>query len=356
MKKQSADKKPGVFLSLLETFITSYLITGRGLSENTKASYSTAFRLLIEYMIEQTGTAAEDLTFAMLDRNRMDSFLEWLETERGNSAETRNNRLAAIKSFASYAENHDFIAAAKFANSVRKIEDKRGPAMKRAFFTVPEVMILLDLPKLNTIAGRRDVTLLHLMFATAARAQEMCDLKVRDVFFMVDGRARVSITGKGRKNRKLIIHPDIARLLQKYIRFRGITAQPDAYIFCSQHHPQMSVSCVEEIFKKYVKIAKSEHPDLFLEKSYSPHSMRHSTAVSMLSAGVSLSAIQVFLGHENITTTTIYAEITQPSLEQTVLDWNKKFWGHLSEENAPDKAEERVPEKSNKTGVPDFLR
>lgn len=356
MKKQPAEKKPGVFLSLLETFITSYLITGRGLSENTKVSYSTAFRLLIEYMIKQTGTAAEDLTFAMFDRNRIDSFLEWLETERGNCAATRNNRLAAIKSFASYAENHDFEAAAKFANTVRKIEDKRGPATKRAFFTVQEVMILLDLPKLNTIAGRRDATLLHLMFATAARAQEMCDLKVRDVFFMEDGRARISITGKGRKNRKLIIHPDIARLLQKYIRYRGITAQPDAFVFCSQHHPQMSVSCVEEIYKKYVNIAKSDYPDLFLEKSYTPHSMRHSTAVSMLSAGVSLSAIQVFLGHENITTTTIYAEITQPSLDLTVLEWSRTFWEHLSEENTSDDNASEVSDNSGKSGIPDFLR
>ena len=354
MKRTQPENKPGAFLEMLEQFLTVYIPHTKGYSEKTKLSYTTSFRLFVIYINGLLNTSASTITFSMLSTEVIEGFLHWLETEKNNSVSTRNCRLAAIKSFAKYAENHDFATAGSFASITRKVEGKRAVPLKRAYFTVQEVKIILDLPKLNTISGRRDAVLLHLMFVTGARAQEMCDLKVRDLQILSDGRTRISITGKGRKGRKIIVGDEITALLQKYIRYRKISESPDAYVFRTQNSPQMSVSCVEEIFKKYVRIAKKENPTMFLEKSYPPHSMRHTTAVCMLAAGVPISKIQVLFGHAQIDTTMIYAEITQPDLDNTVMNWSKNFWADTEPDESPKIS--KVSETVKDDGLPDFLR
>ncbi len=122
----------------------------------------------------------------------------------------------------------------------------------------------------------------------------------------------------------------------------------------SQTHGYMTVSCVEAVFKKYVSHAKSAHPDLFQSDSYPPHSMRHITAVAMLEAGVPLPIIQVTLRHKDLKTAQIYAEITQPSLDETLLKWNIEFWKGLSSDGQDKKEEEAMPEPAD--NMPDFLK
>lgn len=353
MARKSEDKKSGIFIDMLETFLTNYIHMILGLSENTEASYALTFRLLIIYMKEKYEVTAEGITFSMLNYTTIAGFLSWLETERKNSIVTRNVRLAAIKSFAKYAENHNFEAAAGFAKEVRKIQPKRGRSASRAYFTLPELKILISLPNLNTIAGRRDAVLLVLMFVTAARGREICDLKVRDVLFTDNSRMKLTLLGKGNKTRRIIVCEEVTLLLKKFMRYQGILEIPDAYVFRTQNHPQMSVSCIEEIYKKYIYVAKKEHPELFQMNNYTPHSMRHTTAISMLTAGVSLSAIQMFLGHSSITTTQIYAEYTQPVLDETIIKWNESFWSHMN--NEAQIHEQVIPEKSH-NDIPEFLK
>ena len=353
MAKQSGSKKAGIFIDMLETFLTSYIPCSLGLSPNTEASYTLTFKLLIIYMKDIRKVSSHEITFFMLDISTITGFLDWLEKSRNNSITTRNARLAALKSFAKYAETHNFDAAACFAKTMRKIQPKRGLNKGRAYFSLPEVKILISLPNLNTISGRRDAVLLAFMFVTGARGQEICDLKVRDIALVDNGRAKVTLTGKGRSTRKIIICEEVTRLLQKYMKYRGITNIPDSYVFCTQNNPRMSVSCIEEIFNKYVAEAKAEYPELFAEDRYSPHSMRHTTATSMLAAGVSLSAIQVFLGHKSILTTQIYAEYTQPALDEVIIKWNQSFWSHVDETNL--QMRESEPEAGT-DGIPNFLK
>lgn len=108
----------------------------------------------------------------------------------------------------------------------------------------------------------------------------------------------------------------------------------------------MSVSYIEEIFKKYVTIAKKENPAIFTAGSYPPHSMRHTTASLMLEAGVSLVEIKNFLGHASLKSTEIYAEISQDTVNKHLKEWNEKWF--------PNNVEERkTSQKSNR--IPDFL-
>lgn len=311
------------FLEHLEYFLNTFMTELKGLSINTVQSYKTTFMLLIRFMYTVKGISADKITFRNMDTNTLYGFLEWLETERHCSASTTNQRLAALYSFSEYAQNRDFEAASSFRGSVVRIPIKKTQKTKRIAFTTEEVKILLRMPGQHSEITLRDTILLSLMYATGARAQEICDLTVRKINFSTTNTT-IDIIGKGRKARRVRIPDHCAIMLKKYLIHRKIDNQPDRHIFSSQTHEQMSVSCVESIYKKYLKQAKANHPKQFQEKSYSPHCMRHTTAQHMLEAGVPLMVIKAFLGHESVQTTQIYAESTQASTDKNIREWNER--------------------------------
>lgn len=318
--------EPSAFMELLEYFTGTYLTQVRGLSQNTVLSYKAAFRLLIDYLYTQRGIPASAITFQLLDSGTITGFMDWIEKERGCSASTRNQRFAAICSFAEFAQNRDFDAAASFRGAVRKIPLKKTVGREKAFFTMEELKILFSLPDERMSVGLRDKVLLCVLYSSGARAQEICDLTVKKVRFQEDG-AEIDLVGKGRKARRVMVGNPSAGMLKKYISNRGIDHQPDRHVFSSLTHEMMSISCVEAVVKKYVATAKQEYPDLFLKKGYSPHSLRHSVAIHMLEAGVPLPVIQRFLGHASIMTTQIYARLAQETVDSQIQKWNAEYWG-----------------------------
>lgn len=336
-------KSEGTFLKHLERFINVYMPDSRGLSNNTIISYKAAFRILIQFFYEKKGVPASDITFEMLTVEAIDEFLDWLEKERDCSPLTRNQRLAALYSFSEYAQNRDFEAASCFRMAVIKIPMKKAKGKERAFFSPSEIKLLLELPNPENGTGLRDKVLLSVMYASGARAQEICDLRVRDIRFS-DGKAVLHIVGKGRKARQVQIGKRPTAMLETYITRRSLKERPDRHVFSSQTHEQMTVSCVEAIFKKYVSLAKEAHPDMFQCGSYPPHSMRHTTAVCMLEVGVPLPVIKSFLGHAQLATTEIYAGLSQETVNKKVQEWNEAYWSHCKAE-----------ETSKSTNIPDFL-
>lgn len=335
-----------VFLRHLEYFVNTYLSETKGLSPNTVLSYKITFMLLITFMHSVKGIEADKITFQSLTVNILSDFLNWLENERNCSASTKNQRLSALYSFSEYAQNRDFDAASAFRSSVIKIPIKKAPKKKRVAFTVEEVKIILSMPDQNKGTGLRDTVLLSLMYATGARSQEMCDLVVRKIQFR-HTNTTIDIVGKGRKARRVRIPDHCAEMLKKYLIHRGIEHQPDRHVFSSQTHEQMTVSCIEAIFKKYVIKASGQYPNLFQEESYPPHSMRHTTAQHMLEAGIPLMVIKSFLGHASVQTTQIYAESTQAAIDRNVKEWNERnFPSDIS----------TTKEKPEGPTIPDFLR
>ena len=123
-------------------------------------------------------------------------------------------------------------------------------------------------------------------------------------------------------------------------------SQKAKHVFSSQTHEQMTVSCVEGIFRKYVTIAKKENPGLFCANSYPPHSMRHSTASHLLEAGVDIVTIKNILGHASLQTTQIYAEMSQETVDRKLKEWNEKWFANKPEPTLP---------KGNGRAMPDFL-
>ena len=319
-------RKKNRFLDILESYVTEYMPYAAGLSGNTIRSYKDTFRLLLAYLQEEKGIKPHKAAFAGLDYDTLTGFLDWLEQTRKCSVSTRNQRLTILAAFAAYAQNRDFDAASVFMNSIQKIPAKRTQSKPRTIFTMEEVALLLRLPDTSTDIGRRNQMILNLMYASGARAQEICDLRVRDVQFQKN-LTRLTLTGKGNKVRRIVIAKSCADMLKHYLDWRGISHELNRYIFSSQTHEHMTVSCIEEIYKKYVAEAREQHPRMFLQSKYTPHTMRHTTATHMLEAGVPLMAIKNFLGHVSVATTERYAELSQTTTDKHIREWNRRwFW------------------------------
>lgn len=331
-------------MTLLEDYFETYLPYSRGLSPNTINSYKQSFLLLLRFMLEEKGKKADVIRFSDLNYDTLLDFFNWLETDRLCKPTTRNQRLSALSAFSEYAQNRDFDAASVFRSAIIRVPVKKGTQKTRAVFTRQEIKILLELPDESYETGLRDKVILSFMYATGARAQEICDLKVRDLRIDVNS-ASVILTGKGSKTRQVGIPVKMAGTLQSYIKHKHIESFSNRHIFSSQTHEQMTISCVEGIYKKYVSLAKKNNPELFLADSYPPHSMRHSTACHLLEAGVDIVTIKNILGHVSVQTTQIYAEMSQNTVDQKLREWNETWFG-----------ENKKIEIKNTANIPDFLR
>ena len=357
--RKTEDQKPKIFKDLITQYVNQ-LIPVEGCSPNTAKSYKDCYAILFLYMKEVYNTDNDKVTFAMLTQPVLTGFLDWMENTRKCTVSTRNQRRAALSAFGKYASKINYRAAGCFYSEINKIPKKRGEQRKISYFTLEELKVLLSLHELHTLSGRRDSVLLITMYFLGTRSQEICDLKVGDIEFLENGLSRITIHGKGNKTRILPFPETVTKKLKDYLAYEGILRSKKSFVFKSQNNPQMSISCVEEIFKKYIKKARTENPEMFSNKGYTPHSMRHTTAVHMLEAGVSLPKIQRFLGHASIATTQIYAEITQKSLDKSLKDWNAKMWGHLEgyAENEENSNTTLVEDQNSKkhSSRPDFLR
>ena len=340
------NSKPSVFLDLLENFLDVYLPCSVGVRPNTIKSYKDSFRLLLGYMYESRNVDADALLFSDLNYETILDYLSWLETERGCCATTRNQRLSALSSFSSYAQNRNLDAAIIFRSDVKKLQAKKSPQKPRTVFTLEEVSILINLPRNNRAVELRDKTLLSVMYASGARAQEICDLTVIDVR-IGDGVSTLQLSGKGGKCRKVGIPTACAALLEQHIRRLGISDRGERHVFSSQTHEHMTTSCIKEIFEKYVSLAREANPGLFLENRYTPHTMRHSTATHMLEAGVPIVVFKNFLGHNSLQSTQVYAEVSQGTLNKHIKAWSEK-WGPVIGDSTDERNLDLV--------IPDFLR
>lgn len=295
---------------ILPDFFDIYLTQTKGLSENTVNSYKYAFQLLFEFLYEVKKLRPQSVSFLDLECGIVDEFLQWLETDRNCSAVTRNQRKAAISTFAKYALKKNFTVAMNFGNEVSNIETKRTSPSQFSYFTTEEIAIILALPNGLSDTDLRNKTILSFLYGSGARAQELCDLTVNDIRF---GKSTtIRLTGKGEKSRVVIIPDRCADLLRSHLHRNRLDERENRgmYVFSSHTHAHMTISCVEAIVSKYVKLAKAQYSDLFREKRYSPHSFRHSISVHMLESGVPLPVIKVFLGHSCIKTTMVYATVS----------------------------------------------
>ena len=296
---------PTCFARYMSKYLTEYLPGIQGVSYNTIASKRDAYILLLKYLDDTQNIKAEDVDIPLLTRETIIKYLEWLEKSRGSSVSTRNIRLAAIKSLFSYIQTQtpDYIYQCQ---QILSIPRKKEPGHTLEYLTVEGIKSVLDAVETSSRTGLRDLTLLSLMYDSAARVQEIADLSVND--FRAEKPSTLRLTGKGSKTRIVPLMSTTSDLVSKYISiyhpsYRGEYNVP---LFSNRKKEKLTRAGIAYILKKYVKIAREKQPDLIPE-TVSPHGLRHSKSMHMLQAGVPLIYIRDFLGHSEISTTEIYA-------------------------------------------------
>ena len=291
----------------LTRFFIDHLAGERAASPRTIASYRDAIKLLLLWFKTVERIPPERLRLADIDRPTVLRFLDWLETGRGCSAATRNQRLAVIKSFCHYTaveqpDNLDQVT------QILAIRQKNAPAPDFGHLTADEVKTLLAQPGTATDRAVRDTVLLTLAYDTAARVQELCDLDVADVRTATP--MIVTIHGKGSKIRYVPVMDPTAHLLADYLKHLdphpglGADAAP---LFHGPHHSRLTRSGIAKLLARHVQALRAHDPDWASGLMVTTHTLRRTRAMHLIQAGVNLIYLRDLLGHADISTTEIYA-------------------------------------------------
>jgi integrase/recombinase XerD len=291
------------FAVALRRFLTSYLAGIRGCSPATIASYRDTFKLLITWFRDERTVPPARLTLGHLRAGAITAFLAHLQDDRHNSVSTRNQRLAAISSFATWMQTEDPARMACWQDILAIPAKKQDrPAIRH--LTAGQTRLLLARPDRSTRQGRRDATLLATLYDTGARVSEIADLTVRGI--RLQNPAMASLTGKGRKTRHVPLDGGTVTLLAAYLKEHRLDepGHDDHPVFYGQHRTRLSRGGIAWIIRKY---QAQIHDPLLTGVTISPHILRHSKAMHLYEAGVPLPYIRDILGHVELSTTEIYA-------------------------------------------------
>lgn len=324
--------KPTDFAKHLTEFLSVYLPSQRNVSKNTICSYRDAFKLLIKYYQEIKGIAVERITLNDLSSEWLIDFLKWLETDRKSSISTRNQRLAAIHSFFRYLQAEEPAGIFHF-QKIMNIPVKKAKKTAVEHLTPEAIQLLLEQPDKHTQKGRRDLTLISVLYDCGARVQELIDIKVCDVVLATP--PVITLTGKGNKIRKVPVMKNTASLLHNYLVENELDKswKNDYPLFTNSQHHKLTKEGVAYIVSKYAATAR--RISTLMPSKVKVHMLRHSKAMHLLQAGVNLIYIRDFLGHVDLKTTEIYAradtetkrkaiENVYPDLiDSSLPDWSK---------------------------------
>jgi len=285
-------------------FFDQYLPRLKGSSDQTIKAYRDVFSLFLPYAARKLSIQIASLRVEHLTPEMLLSFLDHLESDRGNVVRTRNHRLAAIKSLAKmirlmYPESR------KEAQRILDIPQKRAQKQLIGFLYPDETLKIfhcVDLVKKN---GFRDYTILHLLEDSGARASEIATLNMD--YFDPQNNTLI-ILGKGNRYRQIELGQKTVQLIKRYITQYRIKPKPLYYnrLFINQCGERMTRHGIYRICKKYLKKALDQKRLKYINPV---HSFRHSCAVNMLLSGKSLTDIKNRLGHDDIQSTTIYTHM-----------------------------------------------
>lgn len=312
------------FSNYLRKFLTEYLPREKGFDTNTIDSYRYSFILLLEYF-KTLGLKAEKITISDLTKNRIEEYLDYLETSRKNTPATRNSRLAALHSFFRYLqyEYPDYIDE---YIKILNIPFKKAKTKQMSYLTVEEMKKLIEVIDISDEYNYRDYMIILLMYESAIRVSELIKVKIID--FKLSKPYSLKIIGKGNKQRYVPLSEIFIEKLNKYLNssINEHKLKSD-YLFLNHSKQKLTRAGINHIINKYVSRAKQKYPSLFTEK-VSPHTLRHTKAMHLLQDDVNLVHIRDILGHSSIQTTEVYARADSARLRQAI----EKSYKELSKE------------------------
>ncbi len=297
----------------LTAFFQQRLPIERNASENTRNSYAYAFQLLLTFASKRLQVTPSQLAVEQIDTPLVLDFLNDLETTRGNGPNSRNIRLAAIKSFMHFLE-YRVPSAIEQVRRILAIPVKKAESKLVRHLTAEEMQALLDAPDPIVWKGIRDRAMLHLCYAGGLRASELIGLRLDDLKFQP--QPSVLIHGKGRRERCLPLWKTTASALRAWLAARGTVPVPE--LFVSARGESLTRSGLEYILRKHVRTASQHCPSLATKRVH-PHLLRHTCALTILQATKDLRKVALWLGHAQTQTTEMYTRV-DPSVKLEALE------------------------------------
>jgi site-specific recombinase XerD len=284
----------------LTAFFREHLPRDRARSPDTCEAYAYSFQLLLCFAAKRYDTSPSALTLEQLDAPLVLAFLEHIETGRGNSARTRNARLAAVKAFTRFIE-YRVPSAIEQVRCILTIPSKKTDEALVDYLNRQELQALLDAPDPTSRSGTRDRAMLHVCFTGGLRVSELIGLRLGD--FQTHPAATIRVRGKGRRERVLPVWKETVKVVRAWLALRTEVAAVE--LFLNAQGGPLTRDGFEYILEKHVKTAIIACPSLS-SKRVSPHVLRHTCAMHTLQSTQDIRKVALWLGHASVRTTEIY--------------------------------------------------
>lgn len=298
-----SDKKLSVYV---QKYFINYMAMERHSSHHTIRSYRDTFSLLLRYFSEVRHISPDLISIEDLKKDTVKDFLTWLQNTTKCKSITRNQRMAALKSFAKYMQYEDPIHMGEWSG-IRNIPNQKYDHGEIRFISLDTIRRLLEIIPSTNISGRRHLMIISLLYETAMRASEICDLTPSSL--RLEMPYMIQVKGKGNKTRLIPIDKPIVNMLKVYMKENHISCDKlsDRPLFTNCYGDALSPSGISYIVNKYANCLRKEMPYQIPNK-IGPHDLRRSRAMHWLQAGVDIYYIKDILGHEDIKTTERYAK------------------------------------------------
>lgn len=308
------------FFALVRDFLTKYLPDECACSANTITSYQKTLNLYFSYVCGVRKIKIYQFQPSFVTRNSVADFLNHVETVRGCSVSTRNQRLSAIRSFLKYAAEQDSEYVATYIEISLIPTKKKEIVTDISFFSEEALAAILAVPNPHKPTEARDLLFMVVLYDTGARIQELLDLHLGDI--RISKRERyVMVTGKGGKRRNIPLMEKTAKHVQEYIKQFQTSGQSDDLLFytvrggCRQ---KMSQDNVTKFIKRYAEIAREKCIDV--PENIHPHMFRHSRAMHLYRSGMPLSVVSEWLGHAQLETTIRFYANADLAMKQSAIE------------------------------------
>ena len=298
-----------LFFSMTYEFLDIYMVNQVGRSPDTIESYRDALTIFRRYVLNELNLSITKFAFAQCTRDCIFGFLEYLKVQ-GNKPGTRNQRLAALKSYLWFAADKD-VTLQSIALVVGRVPQCKNPETQKYVLSGDALHAIFSQPA-NTRMGLRDRTIMILLYVSAVRLAEILNLRVTDIC-LNEENPYIRVMGKGSKERVVAINVKTVKHVKQYLDVYHLRDNPDAgllfFTIIKGRTGKISQGNVERFIQQYANRARESCPDIPL--SVYPHMLRRTRATNLYQNGVELALVSRILGHAFLDTTRVYAK---PSL------------------------------------------
>lgn len=286
-----------IFETNLNNYL-DYLKYQKNYSDYTIVSYRDDILEYLGYL------KSENINYLEVEYSDIRFFLMYLKESKKDNNSSIDRKLSSLRGFYKYMANEGVVRTNVFSLVSGPKKSKKLPR----YFEYNELEEMFNVPDLNTSLGQRDRLILEMLYATGVRVGELVSIKVSDIDL---GRKNIIILGKGNKERFVTYGEYCEDSLKEYLKDGrlSLNTKDSDYLFLNNNGGQLTERGVRFILDKIIK-------QTGINKSISPHMIRHSFATHLLNAGCDLLTVQKLLGHESIKATQIYTHVTTDRLKE----------------------------------------